>query len=175
MSRPTLVALPVALLLALVIAFLPSAGIAAGSGQGEHRTAAPVARRTPRHRLRRRIVPLGERAVAVARHWIGVPYRWGGASPNGFDCSGLVMAAYARFGVSLPHNAAALWNVGRPVPRSRLRPGDLLFFAGLGHVAMYVGSGRMIHAPESGDHVRIVPLAGLYGERFIGARRVARA
>jgi len=171
MSRLTLVALPVALL----VAFLPSAGVAGGSAVAGRRVAAPVPNRAQRHRARRRIVPLGQRAVAVARHWIGVPYRWGGASPSGFDCSGLVMAAYAKLGVSLPHNAAALWSVGRPVQRWRLRPGDLLFFAGLGHVAMYVGAGRMIHAPESGDHVRIVPLAGLYGERFIGARRIVRA
>jgi cell wall-associated NlpC family hydrolase len=173
MSRLTLFVLPVALLLALVIALLPSAGMAAGSGATERHVTAPVAR-TPRHRLRRRIVPLGERAVAVARRWVGVPYRWGGESSSGFDCSGLVMAAYARLGISLPHNAAALWSVGRPIPRSRLRPGDLLFFAGLGHVAMYVGAGRMIHAPHSGDHVRVVPLAGRYGESFIGARRVGR-
>jgi cell wall-associated NlpC family hydrolase len=175
MTRPTLVALPVVVLLALVIALLPSAGVAAGSAAAGRRVAAPAPKRAQRHRVRRRIVPLGQRAVLVARHWIGVPYRWGGASPSGFDCSGLVMAAYARLGVSLPHNAAALWNVGRPVARSRLRPGDLLFFVGLGHVAMYVGGGRMIHAPESGDHVRIVPLAGRYGERFIGARRIIRA
>jgi cell wall-associated NlpC family hydrolase len=173
MSRLTPLVLPVAVLLALVIAFTPSAGFAAGSAGAGPRASAPVVLRTPRHRLRRRIVPLGERAVAIARRWIGVPYRWGGASPSGFDCSGLVMAAYARLGIALPHNAAALWGIGRPVARARLRPGDLLFFAGLGHVAMYVGSGRIIHAPQTGDHVRIVPLAGPYGEQLIGARRVA--
>ena len=119
-------------------------------------------------------VSLAARAVLLARKQLGVPYRWGGASPAGFDGSGLVMWVYGRLGLSLPHNAAALYSVGRPVPRGRLRPGDLLFFSGLGHVGLYIGHGRMIHAPQSGRRVEIQALSRRRGS-FVGARRVAVA
>jgi cell wall-associated NlpC family hydrolase len=79
---------------------------------------------------------------------------------------------YGRLGVSLPHNAAALYGVGRPVRRSALRPGDLVFFRGLGHVGLYIGRGRMIHAPQSGRRVEIQPLAARRGS-VVGARRIA--
>jgi peptidoglycan DL-endopeptidase CwlO len=115
---------------------------------------------------------IASRAVLLARKQLGVPYRWGGASPSGFDCSGLVMWVYGRLGLSLPHNAAALYGVGRPVPRRALRPGDLLFFSGLGHVGLYIGRGRMIHAPQSGRNVEIQALSSRHGS-FVGARRVA--
>jgi cell wall-associated NlpC family hydrolase len=114
---------------------------------------------------------LAERAVRLARSQLGVPYVWGGASPAGFDCSGLVSWVYGRLGISLPHNAAALYGVGRPVPVSAMRPGDLVFFSGLGHVGLYVGNGRMIHAPQSGRSVEIEALdARSYPP--VGARRV---
>ena len=117
-------------------------------------------------------LPLGDRAVLLARKELGTPYSWGGASPSGFDCSGLVMWVYGRLGVSLPHNAAALYGVGRPVPLSAMRPGDLVFFSGLGHVGIYVGHGRMIHAPQSGRSVEVEALdARSYPP--VGARRVA--
>jgi cell wall-associated NlpC family hydrolase len=114
---------------------------------------------------------LAERAVAIARKQLGTPYRWGGASPGGFDCSGLVSWVYGRLGFDLPHNAAALYGIGRPVKGSRLRPGDLLFFHGLGHVGLYIGRGRMIHAPQSGRRVEIQSLAVRRGS-LIGARRL---
>ena len=114
---------------------------------------------------------IAERAVRLARTQLGVPYRYGGAAPGGFDCSGLVMWAYGKVGVPLPHNAAALFGVGRAVPRAALRPGDLLFFRGLGHVGIYVGRGRMIHAPQSGRHVELQSLAVRRGS-LVGARRV---
>ena len=119
----------------------------------------------------RRAPTIAQRAVVLARTQLGVPYRWGGASPAGFDCSGLVSWAYGRLGVTLPHNAAALYDVGRPVPPTALRAGDLIFFDGLGHVGMYVGGGRMIHAPQSGRRVEIQPLAAREGG-ILGARRV---
>ena len=121
---------------------------------------------------RPRPLTVAERAAQLARTQLGVPYRWGGASPAGFDCSGLVMWAYGRLGIPLPHNAAALFGVGRAVPRSALRPGDLLFFRGLGHVGIYVGQGRMVHAPQSGRRVEIQSLAVRRGT-LVGARRVA--
>ena len=117
---------------------------------------------------------LAQRAVALARKQLGVPYVWGGASPNGFDCSGLVSWVYGRLHVSLPHNAAAMYSIGRPVGGRALRPGDLVFFHGLGHVGLYIGRGRMIHAPQSGRSVEIQPLA-VRGGSLVGARRVAPA
>ena len=72
---------------------------------------------------------------------IGVPYQWAGASPNGFDCSGLVMYAYSKMGVSLPHSSYAMWNDGVSVPKDQLQAGDLVFFDGLGHVGIYIGGG----------------------------------
>ena len=116
---------------------------------------------------------LGARAVALARRELGVPYVWGGESPKGFDCSGLVAYVYGRLGVSLPRVAADQYRAGRHVARSMLRPGDLVFFHGLGHVGIYIGGGRFIHAPHTGDVVRISSLAGWYDETYVGASRVA--
>lgn len=115
-----------------------------------------------------------ERAARIALGEVGVPYRWGGESPeSGFDCSGLVRWAYLRVGVELPHNSYALYGVGRRVSESKMSPGDILFFEGLGHVGLYLGRGRMVHAPETGRNVEVVRLAtSNYGSRLIGARRV---
>ncbi len=118
---------------------------------------------------------LGARAAKVALKAVGVPYRWGGSSlAGGFDCSGLVYWAYARLGVELPHSSYALYDRGRRVARSGLKPGDLLFFYGLGHVGIYLGRGRMVHAPNSGRLVEVVSLGRSgYGGRLVGARRIA--
>ena len=119
---------------------------------------------------------VGQRAAAIALEAVGVPYRWGGVSPaGGFDCSGLVYWAYARLGVDLPHSSYALYDQGRRVARSRVKAGDLLFFSGLGHVGIYVGGGRMVHAPHSGSRVQVVRLdRSVYGRRLVGVRRVVR-
>jgi cell wall-associated NlpC family hydrolase len=120
---------------------------------------------------------MGERAAAIALRAVGVPYQWGGSSPTaGFDCSGLVSWAYGKVGINLPHSSYALYGKGRRVARSRLKPGDLVFFWGLGHVGMYVGHGRMVHAPHSGTRVQVVRLGNsAYGHALIGARRITHA
>ena len=118
---------------------------------------------------------LGQRAAAIAVKEVGVPYRWGGASPSGFDCSGLVYWAYRRLGVQLPHSSYALYDEGRRIAPSRMKAGDLLFFSGLGHVGIYIGRGRMVHAPHSGTRVQVVRLRGSsYGMRLEGVRRVVK-
>ena len=103
--------------------------------------------------------------------YLGVPYVWGGASPRGFDCSGFTMYVYAQVGVSLPHNAAAQFGMGTPVSQGQLEPGDLVFFYGLGHVGLYIGGGSFIHAPHTGDVVKISSLSS-YGSAYVGARRI---
>jgi peptidoglycan DL-endopeptidase CwlO len=125
----------------------------------------------------RRKPTLGERVARIALKAVGAPYRWGGASPaSGFDCSGLVYWAYGSLGVEVPHSSYALYDMGRRVARSRMRPGDVLFFSGLGHVGLYLGRGRMVHAPQSGRTVEIVALGrSNYGQRLVGARRIAQA
>jgi cell wall-associated NlpC family hydrolase len=143
---------------------------------GVESAAAAVGRTAPRHRKRaapRRTI--GERAASIALKAVGVPYHWGGTSPtSGFDCSGLVYWAYGKLGIDLPHSSYALYGKGRRVGRSRLKPGDLVFFWGLGHVGMYVGRGRMVHAPHSGTRVQVVRLGNSpYGRALIGARRIA--
>ena len=110
--------------------------------------------------------------VSIALQYLGVPYVWGGASPSGFDCSGLTMYAYAKVGVYLPHNAAMQYGMGTPVSRSQLAPGDLVFFNGLSHVGMYIGGGRFVHAPHTGDVVKISSLSEYwYAATYVGARR----
>ena len=121
-------------------------------------------------------LPFGKRVTGFAKHLLGVRYEWGGSSPrSGFDCSGLVRYVYAHFGISLPHSSYAQFGRGRRVSRGSLRVGDLVFFDGLGHVGMYIGNGRFIHAPHSGSRVRIETLAGWYSARFAGARRLRRS
>ena len=116
----------------------------------------------------------GTQVVAIAMRYLGVPYRWGGASPStGFDCSGFTMYVYAKIGVSLPHYAASQYGMGVAVSRSQLQPGDLVFFRGLGHMGMYVGGGNFIHAPHTGDVVKISSLSDSYYTRnWVGARRI---
>jgi peptidoglycan DL-endopeptidase CwlO len=112
-------------------------------------------------------------AVSVALGEQGVPYVWGGSSPGGFDCSGLVMYAYSRVGVSLPHSSYAQWNMGVAVPRDQLQPGDLVFFDGLGHVGLYIGGGMFVHAPHTGTVVQVASLdSGWYAATYVGARRI---
>jgi peptidoglycan DL-endopeptidase CwlO len=112
--------------------------------------------------------------VGIAMQYLGTPYVWGGASPSGFDCSGFAMYVYGQMGVSLPHNAAMQYNtVGTYVPRDQLEPGDLVFFDGLGHMGIYIGGGQFIHAPHTGDVVKISSLSdSWYSSTYVGAKRV---
>jgi len=115
----------------------------------------------------------GQRVVDIAKKYVGAPYRWGGSSPLGFDCSGLVRYVYAQVGVALPHNAAKQYRLGTPVSRDSLEPGDLVFFDRLRHNGIYVGNGRFIHSRQTGKRVAI---AGLddewYAAHWTGARRL---
>ena len=89
-------------------------------------------------------------AARIALQYQGVPYVWGGASPSGFDCSGLASYAYAKIGKSVPHYTGAIWAAFPKVPYDSLQAGDLVFFHGLGHMGIYIGNGQMVHAPHTG-------------------------
>jgi cell wall-associated NlpC family hydrolase len=123
-------------------------------------------------------------AVNAALSKLGTPYSWGGGSPSGptygvaqgsnikgFDCSGLTMYAYAQVGINLPHYTGSQWNSGTHVSRDQLRPGDLVFFySDLHHMGMYIGNGKMVHAPQTGDVVKVSPISG---RPWAGAVRIA--
>jgi cell wall-associated NlpC family hydrolase len=111
-------------------------------------------------------------AATIAARYLGIPYVWGGESPAGFDCSGLVSYVYAQLGVSLPHYTVSQWNATEPIPVSDLEPGDLVFFNGLSHVGIYIGGGQFIHAPHTGTVVQVATLAGYWMSVLDGARRV---
>lgn len=114
----------------------------------------------------------GARAVAAARAMLGTPYRYGGQDASGFDCSGLVRYAYARAGLDVPRVTTEQYAAYPRVAHSQLRPGDLVFFDGLGHDGIYAGDGRFIHAPSAGDVVKVSRLDGSwYAERYEGAVR----
>jgi gamma-D-glutamyl-L-lysine dipeptidyl-peptidase len=108
--------------------------------------------------------------VRTAERFLGLHYLWGGLSAWGYDCSGLTWAVYRAHGITIPRDADAQFAAGRPVPLARMQPGDLLFYEHpvVGHVAMYVGAGRMIEAPNSASEVRIVPVRT---SDFRGVRR----
>ena len=110
--------------------------------------------------------------VGIAMRYLGVPYVWGGASPRGFDCSGFVMYVFAQIGVSLPHSSYAMMGMGSPVSISQLQPGDLVFFTGGSHMGIYIGGGQFIHAPHTGDVVKISSLSGYYTSAWSGGRRI---
>jgi cell wall-associated NlpC family hydrolase len=101
-----------------------------------------------------------------------VPYVFGGSTPSGFDCSGLVMYVYAQLGILLPHYAAAQYTLGVAVPRNALQAGDLVFFDNLNHVGIYIGGNEFVDAPHTGDVVKVSPIAGWYAETYVGARRI---
>ncbi|MEV0229077.1 C40 family peptidase [Nonomuraea sp. NPDC050786] len=112
------------------------------------------------------------KAVAVAKHQIGDPYRYGGTGPGSFDCSGLVQYAWKKAGVRIPRVASSQFvRIKNKVSWRHLKPGDLMFFSGLGHVGMYVGKGKMVHSPRTGERVRIDKLSRWRKASFVGAVR----
>jgi cell wall-associated NlpC family hydrolase len=114
---------------------------------------------------------VGAQALRMALSRVGHPYVWGAAGPTSFDCSGLVVWAYAQFGISLPHYTGWLWNAGQHVSRSQLQPGDLVFFfADISHVGIYVGNGLMVDAPSAGQNVQV---QSVFWGAYVGAVRIA--
>ncbi len=108
---------------------------------------------------------------------VGKPYRYGGNTPKGFDCSGLVQYSYGRVGVKLPHGTHNLWHAFRPISRSNLQRGDLVFFTQEGkkssHVALYLGKDRFVHSPSGGKNVYVAGFNDPYWQRhFTQARRL---
>jgi cell wall-associated NlpC family hydrolase len=113
-------------------------------------------------------------AVRFAYRQLGKPYRWGGTGPRAYDCSGLVQRAWRAAGVRIPRVTYAQFRIRPHIRRRNLRPGDLVFFHGRGHVGIYVGRGRFIHAPNSGSRVKVQRLRGHYLRAFDGAVRPGR-
>jgi hypothetical protein len=120
---------------------------------------------------------LREDLVKTAKRYIGVDYQWGGeSSQKGFDCSGLTMVVYQLNGLELPRSSREQWNTGKPIRRSQLLKGDLVFFATSGgqsasHVGIYLGDNQFLHAPGRGGKIRISSLSGTYfSSRYLGAR-----
>ncbi|GER66752.1 hypothetical protein BpJC7_19370 [Weizmannia acidilactici] len=115
------------------------------------------------------------KVVKTAKHYIGTPYKWGGTTPSGFDCSGFVKYTYKKNGKTLPRTAAAMYTKGKKVSKSKLKPGDLVFFhtytRGVSHVAIYIGHNQVIHSVSQG--VKIDSLNNPYWKpRYIGAKRL---
>ena len=118
-----------------------------------------------------------DQAAGYALTMVGKPYRYGGSSPSGFDCSGLVLYSYKSAGVALPHSTDKQRSASRPVKVAELRRGDLLFFnqegKKFGHVGIYVGNGKFVHAPSSGGSVRSDRLDSPYWKKHLSeARRI---
>jgi cell wall-associated NlpC family hydrolase len=113
-----------------------------------------------------------DKAVAFAYAQLGKPYQWGATGPDSFDCSGLAQAAWAAAGVSIPRDTYEQWAALPHVAASSIQPGDLLYYDGIGHVAVYVGNGYIIDAPQTGMDVQKIPMnTGWYAATFVGAAR----
>ncbi|RVU17872.1 NlpC/P60 family protein [Streptomyces antnestii] len=158
---------------------LPAAertGIGAGAGSGATGTDGRASRSDGSREMPSGALPeapdsRSAAAIAYAYKALGSPYVWGATGPNAFDCSGLTQAAYRSAGISLPRTTYSQINAGPRIPRSQLQPGDLVFFySGISHVGLYIGGGKMIHAPNPSAPVRIAPIDQM---PFAGATRVA--
>ncbi len=145
-----------------VIGTLCLAGCAGPTSVQSQPAEVSAAKRTP--------ATIGERAAAVALRQVGVAYRYGGASPSGFDCSGLVQYAYRQAGKNVPRTTGQLWNSARVVPYDDLQAGDLLFFrfdGKMSHVGIYVGDEQFVHAPSTGRAVSVESLDAAYYEQAL--------
>ena len=155
------------------LALILASAVLAAPGSASVDPHKPARKHAAKRHVKKRVAP-GLRAVQIANHLTGIPYSWGGASPRaGFDCSGLVRYVYGKVGIDLPHHAASQYGRGRRVPRGSLRAGDLVFFSGLGHVGIYAGGGKFIHAPRRGTTVRWSRLSS-HGS-YYGATRLFAA
>lgn len=151
-------------------------GRLAGQRSSARRSPIPPAAHESVGRLAKRTNIRNERPdiVPIALRYRGVPYRWGGSTPAGFDCSGFVLYVFAKAAITLPHNVAQQYRHGVPVTREELEPGDLVFFDGLRHNGIYIGEGRFIHAARSGKSVIISRLNdSWYESRWAGGRRLS--
>ena len=158
MPRRTRLLLPMLVVLACVAGRAPTASASAHRAHGVTTT---------------RVVRERASVVRFARRLLGVPYSYGGVSPaSGFDCSGFTRFVFAHFGITLPHYTFGQYDLGRSISRGSLEPGDLVFFDDVGHVGLYIGHGRFIHAPHSGTRVSVDSLSGWYAGRYVGARRL---
>jgi cell wall-associated NlpC family hydrolase len=117
----------------------------------------------------------GHKAANVALRQVGIPYRYGGKTPSGFDCSGLVQYSYSKAGKYVPRTTGQLWSALQPVPAAKMKPGDVLFFrigGKMSHVGLYLGDSRFVHAPSSGRTVSVASLeTPFYGGSLIRAGR----
>lgn len=149
----------------------PKSSVRAYTKPQQHKKTTVKKRTTIRTRTQTRPTPPlrvnGSRARTVinfALAQVGKPYRWAADGPGSYDCSGLVVAAFRRVGLSLPHQTGGLVGRGRKVSRAQLQPGDIVFPSS-GHVGIYLGRGRMVHAPKPGDHVRVAAMYDFWTAR----------
>lgn len=122
--------------------------------------------------------PKGSDLVSIGKMFIGLPYLWSGVSSYGFDCSGFTYSIYRYYGMNIPRDASEQIKAGRAVSKTKLQPGDLIFFAGdngkgtVHHVAMYTGDGNMLHSPKAGKRIEMIPVnTPSYKQEYAGARR----
>jgi cell wall-associated NlpC family hydrolase len=161
---------PVRLILVFVAGIMNITACSSQQPQSDVRQGAPAA--STSHGSARE---LGDRAAKVAASQVGVPYRYGGSTPSGFDCSGLVYYSYAQIGVSVPRTTGQLWKGVAPIDKSDLRAGDVLFFRISGkvaHVGLYLGKNQFVHAPSSGKKVTVQSLQNdFYKSALVGIGR----
>jgi cell wall-associated NlpC family hydrolase len=151
----------------VAIALLAGAGVALTPMTAQAAVASPASVSAPV------VAPthVAQVAVDTALAQLGKPYVWAGTGPNGYDCSGLTQSAYRAAGIALPHSSSGQSRVGTPVSRASLQPGDLVFFySPVGHVGVYIGNGLMVHAPTTGDVVKIANIDTMGG--YNSARRL---
>ena len=165
------------LCLNLALAFIITLILCCGSKPVSHRDHAEIQQTPKNDALSVSGENLGNLAASLASRQIGVPYRYGGNSRSGFDCSGLVHYVYGKLGVDLPRKSREMASVGQQVPVHALLPGDLVFFrvnkSGISHVGIYIGNDKFVHATKSGHPVRKDSIANpWWRERFVVGRRL---